>query len=410
MQKILPIIETIIITLSFIISYLIFIPNLHIEYVYIFILGVIAFIMLSYTYNLYKNHNLFQYLISSITIWTIIAGVIFTSIFIFKFDEIGRKVIIFWLILNPILLIIWRIIFRKISRMRATNILIVDNNYPWTTFEQHKLDKQNIKIFNKDNDILECIKNNNIKQIVINDNLDIKTATHLNLAGVEILTFEHFMEKYLRKCYLDGNLNYLDEIKKFNNKQKFIKNIIDYFTSIVLIILTLPIMLFAIVKIKKESPGKVIFTQHRVGVFGKEFTVYKFRSMFKDAEKDGAKFATKNDPRVFKFGEIMRKTRIDELPQIFNILKGEMSLIGPRPERKYWIDQFEKDLPYYHERHLIKPGLSGWAQVNYPYGADIKDTKQKLMYDLYYIKNWSLALELETMVKTLLVIFSKKGL
>jgi exopolysaccharide biosynthesis polyprenyl glycosylphosphotransferase len=410
MQKILPIIETIIITLSFIISYLIFIPNLHIEYVYIFILGVIAFIMLSYTYNLYKNHNLFQYLISSITIWTIIAGLIFASVFIFKFDEIGRKVIIFWLILNPILLIIFRIIFRKISRMSATHILIVDNNYSWTEFEQHKLDKQNIKIFNSDNNILEYIKNNNIKQIVISDNLDIKTLTHLNLAGVEILTFNHFMEKYLRKCYLDGNLNYLDEIKKFNNKQKFIKNSIDYFTSIVLIILTLPIMLFAIVKIKKESPGKVIFTQQRVGIFGREFTVYKFRSMFENAEKDGAKFATKNDPRVFKFGEIMRKTRIDELPQLFNVLKGEMSLIGPRPERKYWIDIFEKDLPCYHERHLIKPGLSGWAQVNYPYGANIEDTKQKLMYDLYYIKNWSLALELETMVKTLLVIFSKKGL
>jgi exopolysaccharide biosynthesis polyprenyl glycosylphosphotransferase len=408
MQKILPIIETIIITLSFIISYLIFTPNLHIEYVYIFILGVIAFIMLSYTYNLYKNHNLFQYLISSITIWSIIAGVIFASIFIFKFDEIGRKVIIFWLILNPILLIIWRIIFRKISRMSATNILIVDNNYPWTKFEQHKLDKQNIKIFNNDDDILEYIKNNNIKQIVINDNLDIKTLTHLNLAGVEILTFNHFMEKYLRKCYLDGNLNYLDEIKKFNNKQKFIKNIIDYFASIVLIILTLPIMLFAIVKIKKESPGKVIFTQQRVGIFGREFTVYKFRSMFENSHFDP--YTKQNDTRIFPFGNIMRKTRIDELPQLFNILKGQMSLIGPRAEWDILVENYEKEIPYYNLRHLIKPGLSGWAQVNYPYGANIEDTKQKLMYDLYYIKNWSLALELETMVKTLLVIFGKKGI
>jgi lipopolysaccharide/colanic/teichoic acid biosynthesis glycosyltransferase len=408
MQKILPIIETIIITLSFIISYLIFIPNLHIEYVYIFILGVIAFIMLSYTYNLYKNHNLFQYLISGITIWTIIAGVIFASIFIFKFDEIGRKVIIFWLILNPILLIIFRIIFRKISRMSAAHILIVDNNYSWTEFEQHKLDKQNIKIFNSDNNILEYIKNNNIKQIVINDNLDIKTLTHLNLAGVEILTFNHFMEKYLRKCYLDGNLNYLDEIKKFNNKQKFIKNIIDYFTSIVLIVLTLPIMLFAIVKIKKESPGKVIFTQQRVGIFGEEFTVYKFRSMFENSHFDP--YTKQNDARIFPFGNIMRKTRIDELPQLFNILKGQMSLIGPRTEWNILVENYEKEIPYYNLRHLVKPGLSGWAQVNYPYGANIEDTKQKLMYDLYYIKNWSLALELETMVKTFLVVVGKKGL
>jgi lipopolysaccharide/colanic/teichoic acid biosynthesis glycosyltransferase len=407
MQKILPIIETIIITLSFIISYLIFTPNLHIEYVYIFILGVITFIMLSYTYNLYKNHNLFQYLISSITIWSIIAGVIFASIFIFKFDEIGRKVIIFWLILNPILLIIWRIIFRKISRMSATHILIVDNNYPWTTFEQHKLDKQNIKIFDKSNDILECIKNNNIKQIVINDNLDIKTLTHLNLAGVEILTFNHFMEKYLRKCYLDGNLNYLDEIKKFNNKQKFIKNIIDYVASVILIILTLPIMLFAIFKIRRESPGKVIFTQQRVGIFGKEFVVYKFRSMFENSHFDP--YTKRNDTRIFPFGNIMRKTRIDELPQLFNILKRQMSLIGPRAEWNILVENYEKEIPYYNLRHLIKSGLSGWAQVNYPYGENIEDTKQKLMYDLYYIKNWSLALEMETIVKTFLVIINKRG-
>jgi lipopolysaccharide/colanic/teichoic acid biosynthesis glycosyltransferase len=106
----------------------------------------------------------------------------------------------------------------------------------------------------------------------------------------------------------------------------------------------------------------------------------------------------------------MRKTRIDELPQLFNILKGQMSLIGPRAEWDILVENYEKEIPYYNLRHLIKPGLSGWAQVNYPYGANIEDTKQKLMYDLYYIKNWSLALELETMVKTLLVIFGKKGI
>jgi lipopolysaccharide/colanic/teichoic acid biosynthesis glycosyltransferase len=291
--------------------------------------------------------------------------------------------------------------------MSATHILIIDNNYSWTEFEQHKLDKQNIKIFNKDNNILECVKNNNIKQIVINDNLDIKTLTHLNLAGVEILTFNHFMEKYLRKCYLDGNLNYLDEIKKFNNKQKFIKNIIDYVASVILIILTLPIMLFAIFKIRRESPGKVIFTQQRVGIFGKEFVVYKFRSMFENSHFDP--YTKRNDTRIFPFGNIMRKTRIDELPQLFNILKRQMSLIGPRAEWNILVENYEKEIPYYNLRHLIKSGLSGWAQVNYPYGENIEDTKQKLMYDLYYIKNWSLALEMETIVKTFLVIINKRG-
>jgi exopolysaccharide biosynthesis polyprenyl glycosylphosphotransferase len=408
MKKILPIIESLIITCCFMLSGLIMSAEISIAYLYILLIGIIAFIILAFIYNLYTNYNIFKYLVNIIMIWLIIAGVIFASVFIFKFDEIGRKVIIFWLIVNPILLIIFRIIFRKISRMSATHILIVDNNYSWTEFEQHKLDKQNIKIFNSDNNILEYIKNNNIKQIVINDSLDIKTLTHLNLAGIEILTFNHFMEKYLRKCYLDGNLNYLDEIKKFNNKQKFIKNSIDYVASVILIILTLPIMLFAIVKIKKESPGKVIFTQQRVGIFGREFTVYKFRSMFENSHFDP--YTKQNDTRIFPFGNIMRKTRIDELPQLFNILKGQMSLIGPRAEWNILVENYEKEIPYYNLRHLIKPGLSGWAQVNYPYGANIKDTKQKLMYDLYYIKNWSLALEFETIVKTFLVVIGKKGL
>jgi exopolysaccharide biosynthesis polyprenyl glycosylphosphotransferase len=414
MQKILPIIEILIITLSFFISAFIFNINVNYEYLYILIISSFVFILLSYTYNLYKSQNLFKYLINAITIWVIIAGVIFASIFIFKLEnsgDFGRKFIIFWLVLSPILLTIWRIIFRKISRTNPTNILIIDNNYQWTKFEKQKLKKQNINIFHNnynDNNILNFVKNNNIKQIVIDNNIDIKTLTHLNLNNIKILTFTHFMEKYLRKCYLDGDLNYLDEIKKFDNKQNFIKNIIDYFGSLMLIALTLPIMLFSIIKIKKESPGKVIFKQKRVGIFGKEFTVYKFRSMFENSQFDP--YTKKNDSRIFPYGNFMRKTRIDELPQLFNILGGKMSLVGSRAEWDILVENYEKKLPYYNLRHLIKPGISGWAQVNYPYGENIEDTKQKLMYDLYYIKNWSVALEFETIFKTILVVAYKKGL
>ena len=153
-----------------------------------------------------------------------------------------------------------------------------------------------------------------------------------------------------------------------------------------------------------------MFKQERVGINNKEFKCIKYRSMRLDAEVCGAQFACQNDPRVFPWGEIMRKTRIDELPQMLNVLKGDMHLIGPRPERKFWIEQFEKEIPYYNERHLVRPGITGWAQVNYPYGSCIEDTKQKLMYDLYYIKHYSIWLDIKIIWKTILVVLGKKGL
>jgi len=152
-----------------------------------------------------------------------------------------------------------------------------------------------------------------------------------------------------------------------------------------------------------------MFKQLRVGYKNKEFKCIKFRSMRLDAEANGAQFASENDPRVFAWGEFMRKTRIDELPQLLNVLKGEMHFIGPRPERLYWIEQFEKEIAYYNERHLVRPGITGWAQVMYPYGANAEDAKQKLMYDLYYIKHWSILLELKVVWKTILVVVGKKG-
>ncbi|MFA7070704.1 MAG: sugar transferase, partial [Sulfurimonas sp.] len=129
-----------------------------------------------------------------------------------------------------------------------------------------------------------------------------------------------------------------------------------------------------------------------------------------NSDKDGAMFACEGDERVFPWGEIMRKTRIDELPQMLNVLRGEMHLIGPRPERKVWIEQFEKEIPYYNERHLVRPGITGWAQVNYRYASGVDDTKQKLMYDLYYIKHYSVWLDIKIIYKTIMVVLGRKGL
>ena len=238
--------------------------------------------------------------------------------------------------------------------------------------------------------------------------------THLQFEkNIHYITIEHFLEKYLYKCYIPGDqkdISFLENVKPYTLPQYFLKRIIDYSIAIPLGIMTLPIMVYAAYRIKKESPdGPVFFKQKRVGKNGVEFECIKFRSMIPDAEKGKPQFASKDDPRVFKWGATMRKTRIDELPQIINVFKGEMHMIGPRPERKYWIEQFEKEIPYYNERHLIAPGITGWAQVMYPYGANAEDAKQKLMYDLYYIKTWSLWLEIKTAIKTIFVMLHKKG-
>ncbi|GAB6034735.1 sugar transferase [Galenea microaerophila] len=265
----------------------------------------------------------------------------------------------------------------------------------------------------------EILRNEDKKIIVLNIDTTandeiIKYLTNLELKGVSFLSIEHFFEKHLQKCFIfdsHTDLNFLEEIKPYSNWQYIQKRIIDFLGIFCLFILSWPVMLYSAYRIKKESPdGPIFFKQKRVGKDGKEFVCVKFRSMVPDAEKGKPQFASKDDPRVFTWGAIMRTTRIDELPQMWNVLKGEMHLIGPRPERKYWVDQFEKEIPYYNERHLIAPGITGWAQVMYPYGANIEDAKQKLMYDLYYIKYWNIFLELKVIWKTVLVVIGKKGI
>lgn len=187
------------------------------------------------------------------------------------------------------------------------------------------------------------------------------------------------------------------------------KRILDLCAAFILLVCTSPIMLLAALAVRLESPGPVIYSQRRVGLFGKTFTVFKFRSMRNDAEKNGAVWAMKSDPRVTKVGKFIRKTRIDELPQLWNVLKGEMSLIGPRPERPEFVEELEKEIPFYSLRHAVKPGVTGWAQVCYPYGSSVDDSRRKLEYDLYYAKNMSLLLDIKIVLKTIGVILFPKG-
>lgn len=187
------------------------------------------------------------------------------------------------------------------------------------------------------------------------------------------------------------------------------KRFFDLALSAVGLILASPLMLLSAIVIKLESPGSIFYTQDRVGERGETFQVIKFRSMCQDAEKDGAVWAKKNDSRVTRFGNLIRKLRIDEIPQLFNVLKGEMSLVGPRPERPVFVKELAKKIPYYALRHNIKPGVTGWAQVCYPYGASEEDALRKLEYDLYYLKNLSLIMDLWIVFKTVKTVLFQKG-
>ena len=187
------------------------------------------------------------------------------------------------------------------------------------------------------------------------------------------------------------------------------RNAVHRFVALIAVVFSLPIVLLTAILIKLDSRGPVFYKQERVGENGRSFVLTKFRSMRVDAETDGPVWASKRDERTTRVGRIIRKIRVDEIPQFWNILRGEMSFVGPRPERPHFVAQLAREIPYYEQRHLIAPGLTGWAQIKYPYGASIEDSRQKLQYDLFYIKNHSLLLDAIIMFETIKIILFGRG-
>ena len=186
------------------------------------------------------------------------------------------------------------------------------------------------------------------------------------------------------------------------------KRIVDFILSTILLIVSSPVVLYSIYRIKKESSGSIFFKQPRVGLNGKIFTCYKFRTMYEKSHFNP--YTQKEDLRIFPFGLIMRRYRIDELPQIWNVIKGDMHIIGPRAEWNILVEEYEKIIPKYQQRHFVRPGITGLAQVSYPYGCGVEDAKKKLEFDLNYIKKWSLWLELKVIFKTITVVLDKEGI
>jgi sugar transferase (PEP-CTERM system associated) len=243
----------------------------------------------------------------------------------------------------------------------------------------------------------------------------LKELLDCRLDGLEISELATFLERETGKVYLDAvNPSWIifGGGFKASSFQQGLERAFDIVASLLLLGLASPLMLFtaAAIRIEDGLRAPVLYRQLRVGQFGVPFGVLKFRSMRTDAEQDGqARWAVSNDPRVTRVGAFIRKTRLDELPQLWNVLRGDMSFVGPRPERPEFVSQLEQSIPYYRERHAVKPGITGWAQLCYPYGSSERDALEKLQYDLYYVKNRGLIFDIVILLQTVEVVLWGKG-
>ena len=266
----------------------------------------------------------------------------------------------------------------------------------------------------------KIVEQNKIKEIVValderRNKIPADEILECKMRGVRVVDVNYFLERQLGKISLDtlhpSALIYSQGFVQGRIKST-IKRIFDLVVASCMLVVTLPVMLLTVLAIKIESglKGSVFYIQERVGANNKPFKICKFRSMTENAESNGKDvWAQKHDSRVTKVGNFIRKTRIDELPQLYNVLKGNMSFVGPRPERPQFVDDLSEQIPFYALRHHAKPGITGWAQICYPYGASVEDAKEKLQYDLYYLKHNTVFLDLLILMQTAAVIFLAKG-
>ena len=242
--------------------------------------------------------------------------------------------------------------------------------------------------------------------------MPVRELLDLRLKGVVIEEASSLMERLSGKLPLQGlNPSTLIFTHGFNVKasQQIVRRLISITVSFIGLAICLPFIPFIILAVRLSSPGPIFFRQTRVGLRGRLFSVLKFRTMRQDAETQGAVWATKNDLRVTSLGKFMRTTRLDEIPQLWNVLRGDMAFVGPRPERPEFVQWLTSEIPFYDLRHIIRPGITGWAQVRYQYGASLEETKRKLEYDLYYIKHQSIGLDLLIMFETIKTIILRRG-
>ena len=379
-------------------------------------------------------------LIQSIGITSIILAIIY---FILPDMSIGRWIFFASLILLLLFLVSWRFLYSLIIRRKffAEKALVIgyggltrdimneinmrkDLGYDVCAViadQKGKIDKDqfkgmsiqygfdNICNFAEDRDVSNIIVALDEKRGVF----PYKELLNCRVRGINVIDGESFYERITGKLLVERiNPSWLIFSEGFVKSRisRASKRLVGLFLSTFMLVLLSPLMLLSAVAIKLDSKGPVFFSQERVGEYGKIFVLYKFRSMRADAEEEsGPVWATEDDPRITRVGKIIRKLRIDELPQLWNVFKGDMSFSGPRPERPFFVEKLKKTVPYYNERFSVKPGVTGWAQIKYPYGASEEDALEKLKYDLYYIKNMSVVMDLMVIFHTIKIVLLGRG-
>ncbi len=393
------------------------------------ILLILFWIFLSYVrgrYSSIKSSNILKNLILEFKELLIISSFSTITLFLLKIINLNqyfnsKNIPLILLILISISIlkeIIISILFEKLLLKNSKKVLVIGNQEDidsiknvLANYKYHKKINFELFDFNSELNIIpdQLIISNNY-ELDKNDN---RVIQYFHLNGVQIFSKSKWVE-YELNC-IPVNLISTDKFlnsRNFSNYRDFelkIKRLGDIIVSSILIVIAFPLVLIAAFLIWNNDKGPIFYMQIRDGMFGKKIKIIKLRSMIIDAENNGAQWAKKNDHRITSIGSLLRKTRIDELPQLISVLKGEMSLIGPRPERPEINSLLKEKIPYYGIRSLFKPGLSGWAQVNYPYGASLSDSNNKLGYDLFYICNYSLHLDLLILFKTMRTVFSGKG-
>ena len=386
---------------------------------------IVSALIAYYIANVY-NVATSKYKLKDMTTVIVINGILMTVTTFSKIFTFYEGIILFGIIT------IFQIAFRYIVIMGVVEkervVFVGENDYTQDLLESVKKDGQYVFTASLNNtdmkalgkEIVEMYKTKKFDVLVdFTDKLlgDPKLTGKLlqyKLEGLQYYNYLEFYETYENKLPISHlspkwfleNTGFEIYHNNFNLKAK---RLLDLLFAMLIGIFAAPVIILAAIIVKLESKGPIFFIQERIGEGNRKFNIVKFRSMTTDAEKNGPQWASKNDNRVTKFGKIMRATRIDELPQLWNVLRGEMSFVGPRPEREFFIQQLEKEIPYYNLRHTVKPGLTGWAQVMYPYGASVEDAYRKLQYDLYYIKHHSIPFDVKVLLKTVTIVIFGKG-
>ena len=392
------------------------------------LIGFILFwILISYVrgrYLLTNAENIILKSIKDLKEIIVVSSIVLIGTFVFKMLSIqdsfsSTNILLIYSILIPISLvnqIIFYFLFEN-KKAKIINIFLIGEEQEIQYIKENLiLDKYNVYNFRKINSKkdINFIPNHLIVSSGTEMNAENKDIIeYLYKNGVEIYSSITWCEKFIKRIPTEF-INIYESINKQNsqnekNIQIRLKRLGDITLGFTILILSIPIVIIAGFLIWLNDYGPIFYSQTREGLFGKRIKIIKLRTMKIDAEKKGVQWSTKNDKRITSIGSVLRKMRIDELPQIFAVIKGDMSLIGPRPERQEFNKKLNEKIPNYHIRSYVKPGLSGWAQVNYPYGASVADSKNKLSYDIYYIRNFSCWIDFLILFKTIRVVFSGIG-